>query len=627
MARHGSPTDDGRAAAGRPAASAAGPRRPRRRVPVVAGLVTVGLLAVGGAAGQAWVDERTSGTSQTCADAPPRTVVVAADPTIAEPLREATADLGRVPLDVGGCVSVVVAAQDPLRTASQLSTLPPEQLPDLWVPDSSLWLDRVAPNAAGGRIPLVSVGSLASSPLVVAANTATVSELGWQATAPTWEEVLTSGRPVALPDLAGSAAGVSALTALRSSVLDGAETPEQGPVDLQTALTTVANAIDDAEAATVDEGFEAAREGGGAAPVVPTSEQQWFLRTRGLDAPATVAIRPRDGSVLLDYPLVRVDRGAAGQAAEAVEGVIRVLEEDGRRAARAWGFSPPDDVEGGTGAQALATGAPTPGASAPAPGASAAASGDPSASTGVAPSQSSALPMPEAPPPAPLLPPPTAEQVDVLLADLARLSRPARSLLVVDASLSMRAVTGSGTRATLARDAVKTSLALFPDSASVGLWFFAIGMGPDGQDWTEVVPVRPLDADAGGASQRAVLLAGTDTLVDRLTGGGTGLNDTILAAVRTAREGYDPEASNTVVVVTDGRNDDAQGLGVEELVATLAAEADPERPVRVIAVGLADDSDPTALRAIADSTGGAAYIAERPEDFQTVLFDALRRRT
>ncbi|MGF1646974.1 MAG: VWA domain-containing protein [Kineosporiaceae bacterium] len=605
MTRHGSAPDDG--PGGRTAAEVS-PPRPRRRVPVAAGLVTVGMLAVAGAAGQAWVDERTSGTSETCEGAPPKTVVVAADPTIAEPLREATAGLGRSPLEVGGCLDVVVTAQDPLRTASQISTLPPQQLPDLWVPDSSTWLDRVAPNAAGGDVPLVAVGSLASSPLVVATAPATVAELGWEATSPTWAEVLTSGRPVALPDRAGSAAGVSALVALRQSVLAAADPPEQGPVAVQTALTAVANAIDAADVTSLDQGFEAAAAGGAAAPVVPTSEQQWFLRTRGAEVPSTVAIRPRDGSVVLDYPLVRVDRQQAGQDVEAVEGVIRVLEDDGRQRARAWGFSEPAALPG----DATAAAAASPAASPP-----------PSEDT---PSGPGMLPSLAAPATAPLLPPPTAEQIDTLLADLERLSRPARALLVVDSSLSMQAPTGSGTRATLARDAVKTSVALFPDSATVGLWFFAVDMGPGGQDHVEVIPTRPMTEDAGGVSQRAAVLAGTDTLVDRLTPGGTGLNDTILAAVRTMREGYDPEASNVVVVVTDGRND-AEGPSQEDLVATLTAENDPERPVRVIVVGLAQDSDGPALRAIADATGGQAYLAERPEDFQTVLFDALRRRT
>jgi hypothetical protein len=617
MGRHDTRDARGATATGRATAEQP-PEHGRRRVPVLAGLVAVGLLAVGGAAGRAWVDERTTTPLPTCTPEATTRVVVAADPTIAEPLSEALDGVGDRPQESGLCVSAVVVPQDPLQTASELSTLPAQQLPDLWVPDSSTWPDRVAPRSLGDDVPLLSAGSLATSPLVVAAAPGTVAELGWGATAPTWEEALTSGRPVALPDLGGSAAGVSALIALRQSVL--AQSPEgQGPVQLQAALTTVANAIDAAAVPSLDDGFELAKQAGPQSPLVPTSEQQWFLRTRGTSTPATVAIRPRDGSMLLDYPLIRVDRTAVGQQTVAVETIVRVLEEEGRQRARAWGFSLPTEEPAPTATpgpvaalQVLPDASPTP-------------VGQPGSAPATPPDSAPSTTPPAAEPL--VLPPPTAEQVDVLLADLTRLSRPARALLLVDASVSMRAPTGTGTRATLARDAVKSSLALFADSASVGLWFFAVGMGPRGQDHTEVVPLRPLTADAGGVSQRAAILAGTDTLSERLTAGGTGLNDSVLAAVRGVRENYDPNASNSVVVITDGRNDDADGIDVDTLVATLQAEADPQRPVRVIAVGLADDSDVVALRAIAETTGGAPYLAERPEDFQTVLFDALRRRT
>lgn len=601
-----------------PAAPVSYPRT-RRRVPVTAGLVAVGLLAVAGAAGRSWVAEQTDAPVAVCDPEATAVVTVTVDPTIAPAIVEATEDLGRQPLPGGQCARARVVAQDPLQTASGITTLPLAQLPDLWIPDSSTWLDRVAgdpddPRAAAPAVPLVTLGSLASTPLIVAANPATVTALGWQSTPPTWEEVLTSGQPVALPDLDGSAAGVSALSALRQSVIERAG--GDGPAQLQLALTSVANAIDAAQeqATTLEDSFGLAEAGGQAAPVVPTSYQQWFIRNRDLDAPPTVQVRPRDGSVLLDYPLVRVDRTSVGQSAAAVQAIVDVLEEAGRQHARTWGFSEPaDDVLAD-----LAAPGTTPAAVTPAPAA---------APSGVPPSAAPSAVSPTTLAPPPFVQPPSQAQVKVLLEDISRLSRPSSALLVVDSSVSMRAVTESGTRATLARDAVKTSLALFPDSASVGLWFFAIGMGPGGQDHIEVVPVRKLTADAGGVTQRAALLAGTDTLVDRLTPGGTGLNDTVLAAVRSKRENYDPAAANVVVVVTDGRQEDPNGISTDELVSTLQAEADPARPVRVIAVGLAADSDAAALKTVAEATGGAAYIAERPEDFQKVLFDALRRRT
>ena len=49
----------------------------------------------------------------------------------------------------------------------------------------------------------------------------------------------------------------------------------------------------------------------------------------------------------------------------------------------------------------------------------------------------------------------------------------------------------------------------------------------------------------------------------RLTGGGTGLYDTALAAYRTALRNYDPHYSNAVVLMTDGRNEDPGSISLD----------------------------------------------------------------
>jgi uncharacterized protein YegL len=96
--------------------------------------------------------------------------------------------------------------------------------------------------------------------------------------------------------------------------------------------------------------------------------------------------------------------------------------------------------------------------------------------------------------------------------------------------------------------------------------------------------------------------------------------------VRASREAYDPNEVSSVVLVTDGRNEDDAGIALPALLQQLRAEADPARPVKVIAIGLGPDADMDALRQIADTTGGASYQALHPEDLQSVLFDAIRRR-
>jgi len=216
-------------------------------------------------------------------------------------------------------------------------------------------------------------------------------------------------------------------------------------------------------------------------------------------------------------------------------------------------------------------------------------------------------------------------EVQALLVQLSELAAPSRILTVFDISTSMEAPAGDGTRATLARDAAKSTLTLVPGNFALGLWFFAAEL--DGErDWTEVVPTRQLEAEVEGTVQRDLLDEELDTIPDRLSPGGTGLYDTTLDAVRAARSDFDPRAVNSVLVVTDGTNEDSQGVDLDELLDTLRSEADPDRPIKVIGVALGPDADLGALEQIADVTGGAAYSAVDPTDLQTVLFDALRQR-
>jgi len=161
--------------------------------------------------------------------------------------------------------------------------------------------------------------------------------------------------------------------------------------------------------------------------------------------------------------------------------------------------------------------------------------------------------------------------------------------------------------------------------SAIGLWVFAREL--DGaNDWVELVPTRTLDADADGQPQRDAINGQLDSLPDRLAPGGTGLYDTTLAAVRAARADYDPTSVSSVVIVTDGRDEDDGSIGLDELVRTLEAEADESRPVKVIAIALGPEADLTALQRIGEATGGAAYSAVDENDLQTVLFDALRQR-
>ena len=535
-----------------------------RRLPRLTGRAAVAATAVLGLAvgGAVWATTGASGSA-------PCDTPTAVRVTVAPELGALTKRLLAHPMPTtgGGCARAVVTAQEPLQTVGNLSALAPSALPQVWVPDSSLWAAR----AGAGTV--TSAGSMADSPVVLATSSAVADQLGWSHTPPTWAQTVSSNRPLAVPDLAGSTEGLAALAAVRGSL--------GGGKDADDAVVQAVLAAARGPAVSTEQALAAGRANAADAPLVPVSEQQVYAADHGTPNASLVAVYPSEGSPQLDYPVLRVGRGTA--AVDAVVG--RLLSAGARAAVTQAGFR----TTSGAG--------PT----------------DAGPATGIHAAAPRGLAMDPA-------------QVQQLLARVTSLAAPSRILAVFDVSKSMEAPVGDGTRVTLARDAAKSALGLIPASSSIGLWDFAYRLNGT-TDWTSLVPTRRLDAQADGKSQRALLGAALDSLPSRLSPGGTGLYDTTLDAVRHARAEYDPASVSSVLLVTDGANDDDRtGLQLDQLVATLRSEADPARPVKVIAVGLGPDADMGALKQIAATTGGAAYSALDPRDLQTVLFDALRQR-
>ncbi len=533
----------------------------RRRFPVL--LIAAGAVVVLLAGGLVWW--LASGDEEDCATR--STVAV----TVAPELAGLTEDLLSDPdaLGADGCVTAEVTAQQPLQTAGDLSALGSDELPDVWVPDSSLWFPRV------GEADISPGSSMATSPVVLAASSAVADAEGWTATPPTWAAALTGGQAVAMPDIASSAEALAALAALRTSVGDG----EQGDTAVVEAVLAADRAAGGASSA-----LETAGQGSADAPIVPVTEQAVYAAHAENASSALVAVYPSGGSPVLDYPVTRVG-APTGDQSRAVDSVVAVLTSDAARtAAGEAGFRDADGT------------APP-------------AAGEQSGITEEAPEQVALDPT----------------EVQGLFARLAALAAPSRLLAVVDVSASMEAPVNGGTRATLARDAAKSALALIPGRSAIGLWVFAREL-EGGLDWQELVPTRALDTEIDGRTQRDVLQEQADSFPSRLSPGGTGLYDTVLAAVRKARVDFDPVAVNTVVVITDGTDEDDGSIGLEPLLQTLAAEADPGRPVQVVGIALGPDADLSALQQISQATGGDAYSAVDENDLQTVLFDALRQR-
>jgi Ca-activated chloride channel family protein len=225
---------------------------------------------------------------------------------------------------------------------------------------------------------------------------------------------------------------------------------------------------------------------------------------------------------------------------------------------------------------------------------------------------------------------PKGPVLDRLLNTWPKLRKPANVLVAIDASGSMAdPVPGTGSNKIDLVKQAKYSLfgtEGFSDTDRVGLWKFSAGLdGP--RDYVPLVPIGGMSEPLGGTTRR-------DQLVNNVEGlavdGGTGLYDTIAAAVNAIHSTVDSNAINAVVLLTDGRNQKDGGIqSVDALLAALHASSTSQFPVRVFTIAYGSEADQTdkngktVLQEIAVGTGGAAYNAKDPTSIAAVLADVV----
>ena len=204
-----------------------------------------------------------------------------------------------------------------------------------------------------------------------------------------------------------------------------------------------------------------------------------------------------------------------------------------------------------------------------------------------------------------------------------------RILALIDISGSMAADAGDGqTRIDLTRAATQTALSVIPQQTAIGLWYFATSLDGD-TDHVEAVPMRALNQEVrSGVSQQEVLLAETEDLtVDSLTGD-TGLNDSLWAAYQHMQAEGDASSISSVLLLTDGINDDStDGLSDDEVVDLLAeARESGDRPVTMVLIGMGPDVDEEALDRLASAAGGESFVLRDPRELPQVFVDVVARR-
>jgi Ca-activated chloride channel homolog len=208
-----------------------------------------------------------------------------------------------------------------------------------------------------------------------------------------------------------------------------------------------------------------------------------------------------------------------------------------------------------------------------------------------------------------MIAPPAPAVLDKVLRSWESLRKRSNVLMVVDVSGSMaESVPGTGkNKMQLAKASLSKAMDGFIDVDRVGLWEFATKLRGN-TDYQELAPIGPMSAPG----RRALLKGKVNGLTPRTD---TGLYDTTLAAYEQVKNHLQAGAINSVVVMTDGQNDDPGGISLSGLLSKL----DGESGVRVFTVAYGKGADQGVLKQISETTNAAAYTASDPTSLDKVL--------
>lgn len=571
-------------------------------------ILTVAVILALIAALIAWLWLRETSSSQSSAASGEcvlgeRTLTVLTDPSLADPLAEVGekfTDEGPVVRDE--CITVVVDEATDAEAIALLADAAGEQdtdadaggtdtagLPDLWVPTSQVAVDRL--RAADATVIRPEGRSLATSPLVLAVPAAAADDFG----DPAWSDL--PGRQgdektaLALPAEASATALTElAVVAGRDGELSSAQVRSSEAVG---ALRDLRGGPAD-RFPTAGDARTALLGGADDALATPVTAQELHA---ALDADAdaadrVVAVAPDGPAPLADFPAVMTfaaaDDDTASRAGSVFAEYVRAPEQAAMLAAH--GFLPGLDTDTDAPAQddQAAAALPTGGA----------------------------VPLTA---PAQLLARPSAEVVDAV-APAVRSAGTGTTTILLDVSGSMGWLDGGRPRIDVVTELLDARLGELGDGVNVGLWSYSAylaGESPYRMD----VSTGPLDdvLEFGGTRREGIIR----TLDRAVPVSSTYTYRSVEAVYAAAVEGYVPDQRNSVLLITDGPNDDPAHLSTQRLLDTLAATSDPERPVAIDVLVISPNPDIDSLRRIAEVTGGE--IVEVPDSTDPATADALEQ--
>ena len=509
----------------------------------------------------------------------------------------------------GRCVSVSVDAESPAMATAQVDGQRPAPDPaiDSWIPDSSLWVDQARQLVLGAKTVRPAGFSVALSPLMLvmpqnaAARTSAFGKAGWRLLLPhsAGGPAVPSGFRVDLPDPSQSAAGLATLIEIGRLLGPGTAAAPRHRRPVTAARVRFTRFVYSSEVTSYFDDKNSLRSFVSLAapplngePVTVTTEQAVLAYDEEnaghpLAASYPTASKAALGSQELDYPYVltasnplRLDAARLfGRALTEpfAQGVIRYL---GFRSGR----NVPDRF---------------------------------AASYGL-----STQLLQVARPPAP-------SEVPTAIQAWKKLDLGSRSLSLVDVSSFMAkpADPANPTGPTLESELTRTAslgLALFPDSANIGLWEFADHL-QHGKPYKQLVSVGPLPQNLGVISRRAELQRINGALPP--TGGPhVALYGTILDAYKYMQKTYKPNFYNAVIVLASGLDNAPGDITAQDLLKKLTILSNSPHKVAVVIIAFNTSADFPMLKKIALTTGGQAYEITDPSRVVQVFYQALAHR-
>ncbi|MFC4911474.1 substrate-binding domain-containing protein [Actinomadura gamaensis] len=528
---------------------------------------------------------------------------VAAAPDIEPAVTKAAGRFNDARHKVGGkCVKATVSKSQPYEVSTVLSGTAVDQggdqRPDVWIPDSSLWTSLVRSGPKGGAALAPSKTSVAVSPLVVGLPGSLAAQLHRQGitATPSWDNLLkaaggTQGGGVTknqmipagavkllVPDPSRNAAGMAGLMVTNTLLNND---PNKDSI-----FTGIVRTVRESTVPTVQDQFKQFHKGQRARqPVALSSEQALWKYNRSNPAEPAVALYPSEGTLTFDYPFtVTTSDGNRQKAAglleqamntEATRSDVRDLgfrSADGKAPAS---FGPKLGVDAGRVRQ---------------------------------------------------LPPPKAAEVGEVMQAWSKLSLGLRMLTLIDVSGSMaQPVAPNTSRMQAIAQVAQGGLSMMSNDTETGVWLFSTNMGKGGVPYKEAVPVGPLGDRIGSSTRRTMILSQLQQMKPK-PDGDTGIYRTVLAAYKYMKRSYKPEFGQSILLLTDGTNDDKNGPSLQQTIAKLKAEMDPNKPIQINMIGFGPDTNPAELKQIARLTHGDVEIAKTPQEISRIFLAMLSRR-